>query len=162
GQRCTTARRLIVHRSIHDTVLDRLIQAYKRVKIGDPWDDSVLMGPLISERAVGEMMAALEAASHQGGEIVQGGNRLSRPGYFVEPALVRARPDMPIVREETFAPILYVMGYNTLDEAIAIQNGVEQGLTSAIFTADLREAELFLSPEGSDCGIANVNIGTSG
>ena len=120
------------------------------------------MGPLISERAVEAMMAALEAARQQGGEIVYGGKRLDRPGFFVEPTLVKARADMPIVGEETFAPILYVMSYQTLDEAIAIQNAVEQGLTSAIFTNDLREAEQFLSPEGSDCGIANVNIGTSG
>ena len=138
------------------------MEVYSRVKIGDPWDDSVLMGPLISEQAVDSMMAALEAARQQGGEIVYGGKPLPRPGFFVEPALVKARPDMPIVGEETFAPILYVMKYKSLDEAIAIQNAVEQGLTSAVFTNDLREAELFLSPEGSDCGIANVNIGTSG
>jgi len=162
GQRCTTARRLIVHESIHDAVLERLMTVYSRVKIGDPWDESVLMGPLISEKAVAALMSALDAARRQGGEIVYGGKRLPRPGCFVEPALVKARADMPIVGEETFAPILYVMKYNTLEEAIAIQNVVEQGLTSAIFTNDLREAEHFLSPEGSDCGIANVNIGTSG
>jgi aldehyde dehydrogenase (NAD+) len=162
GQRCTTARRLIVHESIHDAVLRRLTEVYARIKIGDPWDESVLMGPLISERAVAAMMAALEAARQQGGEIVYGGNRLPRPGFFVEPALVTARADMPIVGEETFAPILYVLKYKTLDEAIAMQNAVEQGLTSAVFTSDLRTAEQFLSPEGSDCGIANVNIGTSG
>jgi aldehyde dehydrogenase (NAD+) len=162
GQRCTTARRLIVHESIHDAVVDRLVQVYGRVKIGDPWDDSVLMGPLISERAVGAMLAALEAARRQGGEIVYGGRRLARPGFFIEPALVKATRDMPIVGEETFAPILYIMKYHTLEEAIAIQNAVEQGLTSAIFTSDLRAAEQFLAPEGSDCGIANVNIGTSG
>ncbi len=162
GQRCTTARRLIVHESIHDVVVKRLIHAYERVKIGDPWDDSVLMGPLISEQSVQAMMTALELAKSQGGEILHGGKRLSRPGYFVEPTLVNARPDMAIVSEETFAPILYVMPYRSIDEAIAIQNRVEQGLTSAIFTNDLREAEWFLSPEGSDCGIANVNIGTSG
>ena len=142
--------------------LERLAGLYRRVPIGDPWDDSVLMGPLISEGAVEAMMAALDAARQQGGEVVYGGNRLARPGFFVEPALVKARADMPIVGEETFAPILYVMTYRTIDEAIAIQNAVEQGLTSAIFTNDLREAEQFLSPEGSDCGIANVNIGTSG
>jgi aldehyde dehydrogenase (NAD+) len=142
--------------------LNRLVQAYDRVKIGDPWDDSVLLGPLISEQSVQAMMAALETARTQGGEIVHGGKRLSGPGYFVEPTLVKARPDMPIVGEETFAPILYVMRYTSIDEAIAIQNQVEQGLTSAIFTSDLREAERFLSAEGSDCGIANVNIGTSG
>ena len=162
GQRCTSARRLLVHESIHDRVLERLVGIYQRVRIGDPWDDSVLMGPLISEGAVEAMMAALDAARRQGGEVVHGGNRLSRPGFFVEPALVKARAEMPIVGEETFAPILYVMSYRTIDEAIAIQNAVEQGLTSAIFTNDLREAEQFLSPEGSDCGIANVNIGTSG
>jgi aldehyde dehydrogenase (NAD+) len=162
GQRCTTARRLIVHESIHDTVLERLVQVYSRVKIGDPWDDSVLMGPLVNERAVDAMMAALQTARQQGGEIVYGGKKLPRPGFFVEPTLVRAHRDMPIVGEETFAPILYVMKYQSLDEAIAIQNSVEQGLTSAVFTNDVREAELFLSPEGSDCGIANVNIGTSG
>jgi aldehyde dehydrogenase (NAD+) len=162
GQRCTTARRLIVHDSLYDAVLERLVAVYSRVKIGDPWDDSVLMGPLISEKAVAVMMSALEAARRQGGEIVFGGKRQDRPGYFVEPALVKAGPDMPIVGEETFAPILYVMKYQTLDEAIAIQNGVEQGLTSSIFTNDMREAEQFLSPQGSDCGIANVNIGPSG
>jgi aldehyde dehydrogenase (NAD+) len=120
------------------------------------------MGPLISEAAVEAMFAALEAVRRQGGDVVWGGKRLPRQGFFVEPALVQARPDMPIVAEETFAPILYVISYRSLDEAIAIQNSVEQGLTSAIFTNDLREAEWFLSAEGSDCGIANVNIGTSG
>jgi aldehyde dehydrogenase (NAD+) len=120
------------------------------------------MGPLISEAAVATMMAALDTARRQGGQIVQGGNRIARPGFFVEPALVKARPGMPIVGEETFAPILYVMPYGDLDEAIAIQNSVQQGLTSAVFTRDLRESERFLSAAGSDCGIANVNIGTSG
>ncbi len=162
GQRCTSVRRLLVHESIHEQILERLVGIYQRIRIGDPWDDSVLMGPLISEGAVETMMTALEAARRQGGEVVYGGNRLSRPGFFVEPALVKARAEMPIVGEETFAPILYVMTYRTIDEAISIQNAVEQGLTSAIFTNDLREAEQFLSPEGSDCGIANVNIGTSG
>jgi aldehyde dehydrogenase (NAD+) len=162
GQRCTTARRLIVHRSIHDDVLERLVRVYRRVPIGSPWDDAVLMGPLISEQAVDAMMSALHSARQQGGEVVYGGNRLPGPGFFVEPALVKARADMPIVGEETFAPILYVIEYDTLDQAIAIQNSVEQGLTSAIFTNDLREAEQFLSAQGSDCGIANVNIGTSG
>jgi aldehyde dehydrogenase (NAD+) len=162
GQRCTTVRRLIVHQSIHDRVLERLTEAYRRVAIGDPWMDDVLMGPLISERARETMMRALERAQQQGGKIIYGGRPLPRPGFFVEPALVQAEPGMPIVGEETFAPILYVMKYRTLEEAIAIQNSVEQGLTSAIFTNDLREAEGFLSPEGSDCGIANVNIGTSG
>jgi aldehyde dehydrogenase (NAD+) len=162
GQRCTTLRRLIVHRSLIDGFLARLVAAYRSLRVGDPWDDSVLVGPLISERAVSAMGQALAAARGQGGEILCGGRRLDRPGFFVEPAVVRARPDMPIVREETFAPILYVMPYEALDEAIAAHNAVDQGLSSAIFTNDLREAERFLSAEGSDCGIANVNVGTSG
>ncbi len=162
GQRCTTARRLIVHESLHDVFLERLIAAYRSLPIGDPWKNGVLVGPLIHEAAVDQMLAALEAAKAQGGEVVCGGRRLDRPGYFVEPAIVTARPGMPIAEKETFAPILYVMKYVELDEAIAIQNSVEQGLSSAVFTRDLREAEQFLSPEGSDCGIANVNIGTSG
>lgn len=162
GQRCTTLRRLIVHESIADDFTAKLAAAYPSIPIGDPWDDGVLLGPLISDRAVEQMMAALEKARGQGGEIVAGGNRVDRPGFFVEPTLVKATADMPIVAEETFAPILYVIPYRTLDEAIAIQNGVEQGLSSAIFSDSLREAERFLSAEGSDCGIANVNIGTSG
>jgi aldehyde dehydrogenase (NAD+) len=162
GQRCTSARRLIVHESLLDQVIDRLVVVYRRVPIGEPWVDGVLMGPLISERAVATMMNAVEAVKKQGGEIVHGGRRLDRPGFFVEPTVVKANHRMAIVAEETFAPILYVMSYRTLEEAVAIQNGVEQGLTSAIFTNDVREAEEFLSPAGSDCGIANVNIGTSG
>ncbi|HEV3165633.1 MAG TPA: aldehyde dehydrogenase family protein, partial [Isosphaeraceae bacterium] len=162
GQRCTTLRRLIVHESIAEPLLERLVQAYQSVRIGDPWEEGVLMGPLINARAVQTMMQALEKVTVEGGSVVCGGRRLNRRGHFVEPTIVGAKPDMPIVQEETFAPILYVMTYQSLDEAIAIQNGVEQGLTSAIFTDDLREAEAFLSAEGSDCGIANVNIGTSG
>ena len=162
GQRCTSVRRLIVCESVHDHVIERLAAVYRRVPIGEPWVDGVLMGPLISEGAVANMMGAVEAARNQGGEVIYGGRRLDRPGFFVEPTLIKANPSMAIVAEETFAPILYVMSYRTLDEAVAIQNGVEQGLTSAIFTNDVREAEEFLSPAGSDCGIANVNIGTSG
>jgi aldehyde dehydrogenase (NAD+) len=162
GQRCTTVRRLIVHESIHDEILERLIRAYRRVSIGEPWKDGVLMGPLVSEAAVESMLKAVESARQQGGEVVHGGRRLTRSGFFVEPTIIKARPEMPIVGVETFAPILYVMRYQALDEALAIQNSVEQGLTSAIFTNDLREAERFLSAAGSDCGIANVNIGTSG
>jgi aldehyde dehydrogenase (NAD+) len=145
-----------------ETVVDRLKNFYSSIRIGEPWEDGVLMGPLINESAVETMQRALQAVREQGGEVLTGGTRRPGPGYFVEPALVRAHHGMPIVSEETFAPILYVMGYSTLDEAIRIQNGVPQGLTSAIFTNDLREAETFLSAEGSDCGIANVNIGTSG
>ncbi len=162
GQRCTTLRRLILHESIADAFLGRLASAYQSVRIGDPSDQGTLMGPLINERAVEGMTRALGIATEQEGKILVGGRRLRGPGYFVEPTIVRARPGMPIVAEETFAPILYAMTYRDLDEAIAIQNGVEQGLSSAIFTERLRDAERFLSPEGSDCGIANVNIGTSG
>ncbi|MDR3619093.1 MAG: aldehyde dehydrogenase family protein [Paludisphaera borealis] len=162
GQRCTTARRLIVHESLHEQVIDRLAKAYKSLSIGDPWQGGVLVGPLIHEQAVEAMQSALRQAEAQGGTVVCGGKRLDRPGCFVEPALVRAVRGMPIVGEETFAPILYVIPYREFEQAVAIQNEVEQGLTSAIFTRDLVEAERFLSAEGSDCGIANVNIGTSG
>ena len=162
GQRCTTLRRLILHESIAATFLDRLKAVYASIKIGDPWEEGVLMGPLINEGAVEAMMRAIEAAKAQGGTILCGGNRLPRPGFFVEPTIVRADPSIPIVLEETFAPILYAMTYRDLDEALAIQNGVEQGLSSSIFTDSVVESERFLSAEGSDCGIANVNIGTSG
>ncbi len=162
GQRCTTLRRLIVHESILDTFLDHLIAAYRSLKVGDPWEDGIVVGPLINARAVETMMAAVRAAQEQGGTVFHGGRPMARPGFFVEPTIIRARPEMPIVREETFAPILYVMGYTELDEALEIHNRVDQGLTSAIFTSNMREAEWFLSAEGSDCGIANVNIGTSG
>jgi aldehyde dehydrogenase (NAD+) len=162
GQRCTTLRRLIVHESIADAFVGKLVSAYKSIKIGNPWEDGVLLGPLISSAAVDQMLHALELAKQQGGTIVCGGRRLDRPGNFVEPTIVRAHPNMAIVKEETFAPILYVLTYRTLDEAMALHNAVPQGLSSAIFTERLREAEAFLSPRGSDCGIANVNIGTSG
>jgi aldehyde dehydrogenase (NAD+) len=162
GQRCTTLRRLFVHDSIFDTFLDHLVRAYRTIKIGNPWEEGVLMGPLKSDRAVLAMTQALEAAHEQGGVLIQGGRRLERPGFFVEPAIVQATPGLPIMQQETFAPILYVIRYETLDRALADHNAVEQGLTSAIFTNHLQEAERFLSPEGSDCGIANVNIGTSG
>jgi aldehyde dehydrogenase (NAD+) len=162
GQRCTTLRRLFLHASIHDEFLDRLAQAYRSIRIGDPWEDGVLMGPLINERSVETMQRALRTAEQQGGAILLGGRRLDRPGFFVEPAIVKAHPSMPIVEQETFAPILYVMPYEALDEALSRHNAVEQGLTSAIFTRDLQEAGRFLAPDGSDCGIANVNIGTSG
>ena len=162
GQRCTTLRRLIVHESIAEPFVARLVKAYGSVKIGDPGEEGVLMGPLINARAVETMLSAIETIKAQGGEIVCGGHKLDRPGYFVEPTIVRAPRDMPIVREETFAPILYVITYRTLDEAIDIHNSVDQGLSSAIFTDRVTEAETFLSARGSDCGIANVNIGTSG
>ena len=162
GQRCTSLRRLIVHESIADAFIERLANAYRSVNIGNPWEEGVLMGPLANERAAESMMQAVETIRAQCGEIVCGGSHIDRPGYFVEPTIVRATANMPIVAMETFAPILYVLTYKTLDEAIEIQNGVAQGLSSAIFTDRMQQAERFLSPIGSDCGIANVNIGTSG
>lgn len=165
GQRCTTLRRLIVHRDIADEVTEKLAKAYESVPIGDPMQDGILMGPLVSEGAVGTMMAALEAAQGQGGEIVTGGNRVDIDGLsnrFVEPTMVKIGKDAAIVQDETFAPILYVIEVDSLEEAIEVQNGVQQGLSSAIFTDSLANAETFLSHMGSDCGLANVNIGTSG
>ena len=162
GQRCTTLRRLIAQESVADSLVRRLIESYRSIRIGNPWEDGTLMGPLISEAAVERMQQALEAVRREGGEVVYGGRRLDRPGHFVEPAIVLANPTMPTVRQETFAPILYVLQYRDLEEALRWHNQVEQGLSSAIFTDRLSEAEQFLSAAGSDCGIANVNIGTSG
>ncbi len=162
GQRCTTTRRLFVHESRYEVVVQRLIQAYEQVKVGDPLKPGVLMGPLIDEKAVEEFCMTLEEVRQDGGEILLGGNVLKGPGFFVEPTLVRADSHWKVVQRETFAPILYVMAYQALDEAIALQNQVPQGLSSSFFTLNLRHAEKFLSCEGSDCGIANVNIGTSG
>ncbi|QDU95104.1 L-piperidine-6-carboxylate dehydrogenase [Lignipirellula cremea] len=164
GQRCTSLRRLFLHRSIAGPFTERLKKAYAGIsqRIGNPWEDGVLMGPLINEASVERMLAAVSAIGEQGGQILCGGKRLNRPGSFVEPTLVQATCDMPITREETFAPILYLFEFDTLEEAIEQHNAVSQGLSSAIFTDRLQEAERFLSPAGSDCGIANVNIGTSG
>jgi len=162
GQRCTTTRRLIVHESIVDTLCDKLVKAYKQVPIGDPLKADTLMGPLIDAASVQRYLDALETVRAQGGDILCGGKALGGPGYFVQPTIVRIQPDAEIVRTETFAPILYVLSYSTIEDAIAMQNSVPQGLSSAIFTTDLRRAETFLSAAGSDCGIANVNIGTSG
>lgn len=162
GQRCTTIRRIFLHRDIASTFIDRLKNAYSQIRIGDPLDPHMVMGPLVNQAAVDEMMDGLRRAQEQGGELLCGGRRLDRPGFFVEPALVRARADMPIVKEEIFAPILYLIEYPDLEEAIAWHNDVPQGLSSAIFTRNLIAAETFLSARGSDCGIANVNIGTSG
>jgi aldehyde dehydrogenase (NAD+) len=165
GQRCTTLRRLIVHHSIRRAVTDRLIGVFARLRVGNPLDDGILVGPLIDENAGRMMQAALQAAVEQGGK-VHGGQRITQDapagGVYVRPAIVEMPAQTPICLEETFAPILYVIGYETLDEAIEIHNAVPQGLSSAIFTNDVREAEAFLSASGSDCGIANVNIGTSG
>jgi aldehyde dehydrogenase (NAD+) len=165
GQRCTSLRRLIVHQSLADDVLARLLEIYGRLPVGNPLEQRILVGPLIDEQAAEQMQGALIAAREQGGR-VHGGERIVRGvpagGVYVQPAIVEISPEASIVARETFAPILYVMRYRELDEAIAIHNGVPQGLASAIFTLDAREAELFCSAVGSDCGIVNVNIGTSG
>jgi aldehyde dehydrogenase (NAD+) len=161
GQRCTTLRRLIVHNSIKSQVIERLKTVYERLPIGDPTQQGTLVGPLIDERAFESMQKALKG----NGQLITGGQRVTDgvpAGVYVRPAIVEIAADAAIVKEETFAPILWIMGYDTLDEAIAIHNNVPQGLSSAIFTGDVGEAETFLSPAGSDCGIANVNIGTSG
>ncbi|MFO0706769.1 MAG: aldehyde dehydrogenase family protein [Nitrospira sp.] len=162
GQRCTTTRRLFVHTSRYDELLDKLVKAYSQVRIGNPLEPDVLMGPLIDRAAVEAYRAALEEVLKEGGRILCGGKVLDRPGYFVEPTIVQADPQWSIVQRETFAPILYVMPYESLEDAIRLQNGVPQGLSSALFTNDLRHSERFLSAAGSDCGIANINIGTSG
>ena len=162
GQRCTSTRRLIIHESRYQEVLSRLIHAYQQVKIGDPLDSSVLMGPLIDKAAQATYQDTLEEVKKLGGEILYGGNLLNRPGYFVEPTIVFADNQWDVVQRETFAPILYVMTYKSLNDALTLQNNVRQGLSSSLFTTSLKNAERFLSATGSDCGIANVNIGTSG
>jgi aldehyde dehydrogenase (NAD+) len=163
GQRCTSTRRLIVHESIEAEVVRRLKAAYAQVRIGDPLEAGTLMGPLIDVAAVEGFLRAVDEARAAGGEIVCGGNAMPGPGFFVEPTIVRGADNAwPVVQRETFGPVLYVMRYRELGEAIAMQNGVPQGLSSSIFTRSLRNAETFLSAGGSDCGIANVNIGTSG
>jgi aldehyde dehydrogenase (NAD+) len=162
GQRCTSTRRVITHRSRFDEVKNALVKAYGQVRIGDPLDPDTLMGPLINDAAVRTTEAACEAVREAGGEILCGGERIDGPGNFITPAIAVAQNDWEIVQHETFGPILYLIPFDTLDEAIALQNGVMQGLSSAIFTDNLQNAEYFLSNGGSDCGIANVNIGTSG
>ena len=177
GQRCTTTRRIIVHESVREELVSRLIAAYKGIQIGDPRDEKTLMGPLVTPGAVQTMQDAIERVKKEGGEILYGGDVLEGPEYpgglYVKPCIAAAKNEFQIVQEETFAPILYIIGYGTkskspaqaveeITEAIALHNDVPQGLSSAIFTENLREAEIFLSHRGSDCGIANVNIGTSG
>jgi len=162
GQRCTSLRRLFLHSSIADDMVDKLVKAYGSITIGDPLDESILMGPLVNEAAVSDYTNALDKVREQGGEIVCGGNVIDRAGHYVEPTIVRLTEQISIAREETFAPILYVLPYDTLDEAVRVHNSVDQGLSSAVFTSSMYSAERFLSHEGSDCGIANVNIGTSG
>jgi aldehyde dehydrogenase (NAD+) len=162
GQRCTTTRRLLVHRSRQAELERRLVGAYAQLRIGDPLDPDTLMGPVIDAAAVARYQATLADAQAQGCELLCGGGVLPGPGFFVEPALLRARNDLPVVQHETFAPILYLIPFDTLDQALALQNDSAYGLSSAIFTDRLQHAERFLSASGSDCGIANVNIGTSG
>ena len=165
GQRCTSLRRVIVHESIADVLVERLAAVYDNLRIGDPFADRILVGPLITGQAFTAMTAALTEAQDTGGTVVTGGDRVDlshSDAYYVRPALVRMPAQAEVVRRETFAPILYVMTYSTWAEAIALHNGVPQGLSSSIFTGDQREAERFLAADGSDCGIVNVNIGTSG
>ncbi len=162
GQRCTSTRRVLVHESRIDDLQKRLLAIYKQVKIGNPMEAGVLMGPLCDAASVGRFEAAIAEAKKQGAEVLCGGKASAGAGHFVEPAIVRARNDMAIVQHETFAPILYLIPFRTLDEAIEMQNASAYGLSSSIFTDRLQHAERFLSAAGSDCGIANVNIGTSG
>ncbi len=177
GQRCTSTRRILVHESIKDRLVERLVQAYRGIRIGDPRDPGTLMGPLVTQDAVADLQQALQRVKAEGGQIAYGGEPLTGReypgGHYVRPCIALAKNDYAIVQEETFAPILYIIGYGNassspqqavaeLSQAIALHNGVPQGLSSAIFTEHVREAELFLSGRGSDCGIANVNIGTSG
>jgi len=163
GQRCTSTRRLIIHEDVYDEVKGRLEEIYKSIKIGDPLDSSTLVGPLIDQDAVDMMQAALKKVKDEGGSVLCGGDVLENmEGHYVKPAICEVENHYEIVQDETFAPILYLIKYKTLDEAIAYHNGVRQGLSSSIFTLNMREAENFLSHRGSDCGIANVNIGTSG
>lgn len=166
GQRCTSTRRLIIHESVYEQVKDHLLQIYKKITIGNPLNEGTLVGPLIDEQAVRNMQAALKRLEREGGTVLCGGDIVAGKGFendlYVTPALCEAKNEFKIVQEETFAPILYLIKYKELDEAVAYHNGVVQGLSSAMFTLNLREAETFLSAIGSDCGIANINIGTSG
>jgi aldehyde dehydrogenase (NAD+) len=162
GQRCTSTRRVLIHRSRFDELKAALVHAYGQVRIGDPLDDKTLMGPVIDDSSIDRVQAGLAAVKKAGGEVLCGGERLDRPGNFMTPAIATAENDWDIVQTETFGPVLYLIPFDTLDDAIAMQNGVVQGLSSAIFTDNLQNAEYFLSAGGSDCGIANVNIGTSG
>ncbi len=166
GQRCTSTRRLIVHEKIYNTFKEKLIKAYKQLSIGDPLDVSNHVGPLIDKKAVALFRNAIEEVKRQGGKILYGGNELKGKNYesgcYVTPCIAEVTGNISIVKHETFAPLLYMMKYKTIENAVELHNGVPQGLSSAIFTENLKEAELFLSSIGSDCGIANVNIGTSG
>mgnify|MGYP001394317930 CR=1 FL=1 len=159
GQRCTSTRRIIAHSSIYDRLIASLINAYKQVKIGDPLDENTLMGPLIDQGAIDDYLNAIKIAENEGGTVLYGGKVIEGEGCFVEPTIIEAKNSYQIVQDETFAPILYVMKYDTIEEAIKLQNSVPQGLSSSIFTNSIMNSEEFLSAKGSDCGIANVNIG---
>jgi aldehyde dehydrogenase (NAD+) len=162
GQRCTSTRRLFVHDNIYDKLLPAVVSAYRKVTVGDPLNEKNLMGPLIDAAAVESFKKTIDEIKQAGGKILFGGNALTQTGYYVEPTVVSAENNWHIVQRETFGPILYVMKYKTLEEAIALNNQSNHGLSSALFTNNLQHAELFLSARGSDCGIANINIGTSG
>lgn len=162
GQRCTTTRRLLIHKSLYPTVKERLQKAYQQIKIGNPLHPETLMGPLIDAPAVLAYERAIQSSLENGGTLLHGGKRLKQAGFFVEPTLIEVEPHNPVVQEETFAPILYLCAYTEFEQAIQWQNSVKQGLSSALFTNHLRRAEQFLSVNGSDCGIANINLGTSG
>ena len=163
GQRCTSTRRIIAHKSIFNNLTQKLVNAYEQVSIGDPLSEGTLMGPLIDEGAIDDYLSAISKAKDEGGEVLCGGNAIDKlAGSYVEPTIIKVNSDFEIIKEETFAPILYVMEYENLEDAIEIHNNVPQGLSSAIFTNSVVNSERFLSARGSDCGIANVNIGTSG
>jgi aldehyde dehydrogenase (NAD+) len=166
GQRCTSTRRIIVHSSVKEQLVDSLVKAYEQVTIGNPLDDKTLMGPLVDHQAVTNMENALKALKNQGGKILYGGKTITldnfENGFYVQPTLCEARNHYPVVQDETFAPILYIIEYSGFDQALEFHNDVPQGLSSAVFTNSMRYQEKFLSHQGSDCGLANVNIGTSG
>lgn len=162
GQRCTTLRRLLVHESIYDSFKERLLRAYNTIKIGDPLDSNNLMGPLHTKSAVQEFIEGIEKIKSQGGVIIRGGNTIERPGYFVEPTIVEINHNAPIVKEELFLPIMYLIKFKTIEEAISINNEVPQGLASGLFTMNMRNMWQWLGPNGSDCGLVNVNMATSG
>jgi aldehyde dehydrogenase (NAD+) len=166
GQRCTSTRRLIIKDTIYDAFKEKLINAYKHIRIGNPLEASTLVGPMIDKGAVQDYLNAIEEVKKEGGKIVYGGGVMEGPGYesgcYVMPAIAEVQNHFKIVQEETFAPLLYLIKYSTIEEAVEMQNDVPQGLSSSIFSKNILETERFLSPEGSDCGIANVNIGTSG
>ena len=162
GQRCTSTRRVFIHKNQFEIINNKLVSAYKQVKIGNPLTSKTLMGPVIDQDAIDNYKIAISKAVKQGGKVLYGGNVIDSDGFFVEPTIIKVKNNFSIVQNETFAPILYVIEYNNLDDAIKEQNDVKQGLSSSIFTNNIMNSEKFLSSYGSDCGIANVNIGTSG